>query len=175
MRKKAGGVIVNIIDTPATVAETLGDLRKLFKDWGIEDWEAFPEDATQAYTVRFLRGKAWTEVASRLQPTKAQNLRVCYLVARNLRIWGERGITGVAQGVSFIGGLVATGQGSDRESYEEACAVVGVDPGASWEEVRRVYLAKVQFAHPDHGGDDARFKRLQKSYEYIARVKGQNP
>ena len=66
------------------------------------------------------------------------------------------------------------GQGTDRESYEEACAVVGVDPGASWEEVRRVYLAKVQFAHPDKGGDEARFKRLQKAYEYIAKVKGQD-
>ena len=39
---------------------------------------------------------------------------------------------------------------------------------------RRVYLAKVQFAHPDKGGDEARFKRLQKAYEYIAKVKGQD-
>ena len=173
MRKRAGGVTVNIIDSAATVAETLKDLRKLFTDWEIEDWEAFPDDSTQAYIVRFLRGAAWTQITSQLQPTKAQNIRVCFLVARNLRIWGERGITGLTQGVSFIGGLVATGKGSDQESYEVACAVVGVDPGASWEEVKRVYLAKAQFAHPDKGGDNARFQRLQKAYEYIAKVKEQ--
>jgi len=114
-------------------------------------------------------------VTAREQPTKAQNIRVCYNVVKQLRIWGERGVAGAAQGVSFISGLVATGQGSERESYEEACAVVGVDPEASWEEVRRVYLAKVQFVHPDKGGDPERFKRLQRAYEYIAKVKGQNP
>lgn len=173
MPKRAAGDI-NLIKTLKTVAETLKDLRELFKDWGLEDWEAFPDDQSSAYTVRFLRGKAWTQITSRLQPTKAHNLRVCYWVVHNLKVWGERGVMGIAQGATFIGGLVATGQGSDRESYEEACAVVGVDPGASWEEVKRVYLAKAQFAHPDKGGDDARFKRLQKAYEYIAKVKGQN-
>ena len=175
-RKRAGGdAVVNVIDTTKTVTDTLADLRSLFKDWGIEDWEPFPDDSGPGYTVRFLRDKTWTAIGSSLQPTRAQNLRVCYVVIHNMKIWGERGVRGVAQGVQFVGGLVATGKDSDKESYETACAVLGVEPDASVEEVKRVYQAKAQFAHPDKGGDEERFKRLQKAYEHIVKVKGAKP
>jgi len=57
--------------------------------------------------------------------------------------------------------------------------VLGVEPGASLEEVEKVYRVKVQFAHPDtQQGEEAkkqatdRFKRIQKAYEYIKKVKG---
>ncbi|KKM87304.1 hypothetical protein LCGC14_1270350 [marine sediment metagenome] len=175
-RKRAGGAaVVNIIDTDKAVTDTLTDLRRLFIDWAIEDWEPFPDGSGPGYTVRFLRGKTWTAIGSSLQPTRAQNLRVCYVVVHNMKIWGERGITGVAQGVQFVGGLIPTGQDADKESYEVACVVLGVEPDASFEEVKRVYQAKVQFVHPDKGGDEERFKRLQKAYEHVAKVKGQKP
>ena len=122
-RKRAGDAIINVIDTDKTVPDTLADMRRLFKEWGIEDWETFADDSGTGYTVRFLRGKTWTEIGSSLQPAKAQNLRVCYWVVHNLKTWGERGVTGLAQGVQFVGGLVPTGKDTAKESYEEACAV----------------------------------------------------
>ena len=175
-KKRAGGTILNIIETNKNVQQTMAELRELFKKWFIEDWEVFPHDAGAGYTVRFLRGKTWTEVGSHIQPTKPQNLRVCYWVVHNLKTWGERGVTGQAQGVQFVGALVRTGKDAEEESYEEACAVMGVEPDTSFEEVKRVYNVKVQFAHPDkEGGSPERFKRIQRAYEYIAKVKGQRP
>ena len=170
--KGAGGIKINIIDTSKTVSETLKDLRGIFIMWGIEEWEPIPDEDGRGYSVRFLRGKEWTTIHSNLQPAKAQNLRVCFWVIKNMKVWGERGITGAAQGVSFIGGLVPSGKTGDRENFEEACAIVGIDPGASLEEIKRLYQIKVQYAHPDKGGDPERFKRLTKAYEYILKVKG---
>ncbi len=77
--------------------------------------------------------------------------------------------------MQFVGGLVPTGKDTSKESYEEAYAVLRVEPDASFEEVKRFYQAKVQVVHPDKGGDEERFKRLQKAYEHIVKVKGAKP
>jgi len=142
----------SFIKTSKTVSQTLADLRRLFSKWAIEDWEPIPVEY--------------------YQPTKAMNLRVCYQVIDNMFRWEARGVSGLVKGTAFMGGnLVATGRG-ERESFDEACAILGVEPEASWEEIDRVYKVKVQFAHPDKGGDPQRFKRIQKSYDYLRKVKG---
>lgn len=169
---------ISIIDSDKTVSETLADLRKVFKDWGIEDWEPVPGNDGRSYSVRYLRGNQWTEINSQLQPTKSMNLRVCYQVIMYLRLWENRGVTGIAKGVTFVGGLVPT-KGGDTEDYEQSCAVLGVDPGASLEEVEKVYKVKVQYAHPDRFPNETekkpaeeRFKRIDRAYNYIKKVKG---
>jgi len=164
---------ISVIDTDKTVSQTLADFRRLFADWGIEEWEPIPEKDGRSYTVRYLRAGQWTAISSQLQPTKSTNLRVCYWVIRNLKLWENRGVTGIAKGVTFVGGLVPVKEGA-REDFEECCAVLGVDPEASWEEIDRVYKIKVQYAHPDKGGDLNRFKRIQKAYDYLRKVKGPN-
>ncbi len=120
----------------------------------------------------------WMEIDSQLQPTKAMNLRVCYQVIMYLKLWENRGVTGIVKGVTFVGGLVPT-KDAGKEDYEQSCAVLGVEPGASLAEVEKVYRVKAQFAHPDtKQGEEAkkeaaeRFKRIQKAYEYIKKVKG---
>jgi len=171
---------ISVIDTDKTVPQTLSDLRKLFGKWEIEDWEPVPGKDGRAYSVRYLRGGQWIDINSQLQPTKAMNLRVCYQVINYLQLWENRGVTGIAKGVTFVGALVPTGA-TDRDSFAESCAALGVDPEASWEEIDRVYNLKVQFAHPDkfatrpkaeqdQGAE--RFKRLTKAYEYLKKVKG---
>lgn len=172
-RRAGSGTIVNIIDTSKNVQETLAQLRKLMRDWSVEDYEPVPGEDGRSYAIRYLRGKVWTEVSSTLQPTKAQNLRAVYWAIHNLKTWGERGITGLAGGVTFVGGLVPTGRGGDRESFDEACDILGVDHDAPVEEVKRIYQVKVQRHHPDHGGDPERFKRLQKAYDLVLKVKGE--
>lgn len=162
----------SIIGSSKTVSETLADLRKLFRQWEVEDFEPVPGEDGRSYAVRYLRGGVWMEVASALQPTKAQNLRVCYQVIHYFKLWGERGVTGLAQGVSVIGGLVPTNNREKRESFDEACATLGVDPETSWDEIQRLWQIKVQYAHPDKGGDAERFKRIQKAYELVKKVKG---
>jgi hypothetical protein len=169
---------ISVIDSEKTVSESLADLRKVFKSWGIEEWEPIPGEDGRTYSVRYLKNKQWTEIKSQLQPTKAMNLRVCYQVITYLKLWENRGVTGISQGVTFVGGLVPSGDGA-KEDYEQSCAVLGVDPTASMEEVEKTYKLKVQFAHPDRYQDPAekkqaeeRFKRIDRAYNHIKKVKG---
>ena len=168
----------SFIKTQKKVSETLADLRRLFSKWGIEDWEPIPVEQGSGYTVRYFRNRSWTEIASHYQPTKAMNLRVCYQVIDNMFRWEARGVSGLVKGTAFMGGeLVATERGK-TESFDEACAIVGVEPEASWEEIVRVYRIKVQYAHPDRFTKpeekklaEARFKRIQKAYDLVEKVK----
>jgi len=162
----------SFIKTTKTVSQTLADLRRVFAKVGVEDWEPIPVEKGPGYSVRYFRNKIWTEIGSFYQPTKAMNLRVCYQVIDNIFRWEARGVTGVVKGTAFMGGELVTTKGGERESFDEACAILGVEPDASWEEIERVYRVKVQFAHPDKGGDPQRFKRIQKSYDYLKKVKG---
>ncbi|MBA7693629.1 Co-chaperone protein DjlA [subsurface metagenome] len=106
------------------------------------------------------------------------NLRVCYQVIDNIFRWDARGVSGLVQGKPFMGGdLVATGP-SKTESFDEACAILGVDPEASWEEIQGVYRIKVNYAHPDKFEKpeekkvaEERFKRIQRAYELVKKVK----
>lgn len=159
-----------VIGTDKTVSETLRDLRRVMQQWGVEDYETIPGDDGRTYSVRYLRGGVWCEVKSRLQPTKAQNARQVLQVVQYLKLWGERGVEGLAQGTTFIGGLVPV-KANSTEGFDEACATLGVEPTATMDEVEKVWRVKVQFAHPDHGGDAERFKRLQRAYEVIKGVK----
>jgi len=46
-------------------------------------------------------------------------------------------------------------------------AVLGLNPGASIEEVKKAYRKKVKEYHPDAGGDPEKFKQVQAAYENI--------
>lgn len=50
---------------------------------------------------------------------------------------------------------------------EEAAAVLGVAPDAPPEEVRAAYRERVMETHPDHGGDEAAFRRVRWAYDQL--------
>ncbi len=169
----------SFIKTSKTVSQTLADLRQLFAKWEIQDWEPIPIEKGPGYSVRYYRNKIWTEISSYYQPTKAMNLRVCYQVIDNMFRWEARGVGGVVKGTAFMGGELVTTRGGERESFDEACAILGVEPEASWEEIDRLYKIKVQYAHPDRftkpeekKAAEGRFKRIQKAYDLAKKVKG---
>jgi hypothetical protein len=162
----------SFIETTKTVSQTLADFRQLFEKQEVEDWEPIPAEQGPGYSVRYYRNKTWTQIISYFQPTKAMNLRVCYQVIDNMFRWEARGVGGIVKGTAFMGGELVATKGGERESFDEACAILGVEPESSWEEIDRVYKVKVQYAHPDKGGDAERFKRIQKSYDYLKKVKG---
>lgn len=168
MRK---GTAPSVIVTDKTVSESLADLRKTFRDWGIQEWEPMPGDDGRSYSVRYLRGKQWVTITCTSQPTKAMNLRVCYQVIANLRLWERRGVTGIAQGVTFMGGELVPLGNHGRDSFEESCAVLGVTPDASLEEIERTYRLKAQFYHPDTKGTET---EKQVATERFKRGKGNN-
>ena len=46
--------------------------------------------------------------------------------------------------------------------------ILGVDPGASPEEIRKAYKSKAGKMHPDKGGDVEEFKQLQHAYRILS-------
>jgi hypothetical protein len=78
--------------------------------------------------------------------------------------WWHRRVGGTA---SRDGGTTTL---APRE--REACEVLGVDPEASVETVKAAYRERVKETHPDHGGDEAAFKRVRWAYEYLKEHRG---
>lgn len=54
-------------------------------------------------------------------------------------------------------------EGPDRE-VETALAQLGVSADASADEIKDAYRRRVKQVHPDHGGDEQAFKRVQEAY-----------
>jgi hypothetical protein len=50
------------------------------------------------------------------------------------------------------------------DPVSEAFAELGLDPGADEDAVRRAYRDRAKEVHPDAGGDEAEFKRVQEAY-----------
>lgn len=60
------------------------------------------------------------------------------------------------------------GAAADRPRGEDY-RVLGVEPGASPEEVRAAYREKARTLHPDHGGDEDDFSRVNEAYRRLKR------
>lgn len=48
-----------------------------------------------------------------------------------------------------------------------ACEELGVDPDADEEELRCAYRRRVKETHPDRGGSEAAFRRVQEAYDHL--------
>jgi len=59
------------------------------------------------------------------------------------------------------------GGDGDEEAVGAAYAVLGLPPDADGETVRSAYRERVKEVHPDHGGDEEAFKRLQDAYATV--------
>ena len=56
----------------------------------------------------------------------------------------------------------------DSPLSASAYDVLGVDPTADEETLRRAYRVKLRETHPDTGGDAARFVQVQRAWELVA-------
>ncbi len=50
--------------------------------------------------------------------------------------------------------------------------ILGVEPNATKDEVKRAFKKKAWKAHPDHGGSNEEMMKVNASYEAINRVRG---
>ena len=163
-----------VLDTGKTVQQTLSDLARLFKDMSIEEWVPLPDDTGPGYTIKFMWNKKGVPGASKLQPTNAGNIRMCYRVINYVWEMQLRGITGVvSQAISEMG-LVATGT---ADALAEDYALLGLDNNTSPEQIKEGYRKKVKVFHPDNKvtGDSDIFKAIDRAYKRLMAAKGQNP
>lgn len=65
------------------------------------------------------------------------------------------------------GARPATRPASAAMTRDEACAVLGVGPGASRAEIRAAYLRLMAAAHPDHGGSDWLASRINQARDVL--------
>lgn len=100
-----------------------------------------------AYAHRLLRSKGFT--ASKVGDAEG------FWMAKDASQLHEIGIT-----LAVLGG-------SKNNDYD----ILGIKSGASEDEIKKAYRAKVKENHPDRGGDTAKFEKIQKAYERI--TKGQ--
>lgn len=163
-----------VLETGKTVQQTLSDLAKLFKEMEIEEWVPLPDDTGPGYTVKFMWTKKWVPITSKLQPTKAGNIRMCYRAIHYIWEMQLRGITGVvSQAISEMG-LVAV---SVQDSLAEDYALLGLDNNAPTDQIKEGHRKKAQKYHPDNKvtGDPDIFKAVQRAYEKLMNAKGEKP
>lgn len=51
--------------------------------------------------------------------------------------------------------------------YKAEYTLLGVQPGASQQEIKRAYRQKARALHPDKGGSEAEMKRLNAAYQKL--------
>jgi hypothetical protein len=75
----------------------------------------------------------------------------------------ERGGARSARGARNAG----RGDVDDGPDRREALRVLGLEPGASQQEIKRAYRRRVKESHPDRGGDERTFQRVTAAYERL--------
>ncbi|MDD5510430.1 MAG: J domain-containing protein [Dehalococcoidales bacterium] len=161
---------------PVDANRTRNDLRHMFDLWNIEQFSIMREQEEyvsggikrgNGVTVSYFRKGEWQTVFCNLSDY-ARNMRSIFLFLDRVRIAEKSGIS--YQGLSSTKDLVkstANGTTSEQDLLEDAYDVLGVDKSDPTELIKKVYMQKVNFYHPDRGGDAEKFKRITKAYEFI--------
>ena len=167
-----------------SVDQTRRDIRHTFFKWDIDPSEfeiLWEEDLARGRRgpgakVRYYRNGAWQEVACFGFPSRAENLRQCFLLLDRLRIAEQHGVQ--YAGLTFTKELAPLDtEQAKKETILEAYDILGVSPDDPIELVKDVFRKKSMYYHPDpgKGGSDEKFKRLNSAYERICESRGAKP
>jgi DnaJ-domain-containing protein 1 len=172
------------------VDRTRQDIRDMFAKWGIDksEYEIVWQEETLATgvkrrlpgaTIHYLRDNKWQTVSCFSKWDRGTNLRQLYMFLDRIRISEKVGIQ--YQGLSYTTEVTkSTKATSDnerdhKEDILDAYDILGASPDDPIELIKDIYRRKCMYYHPDKGGDQERFKRLQNAYELIMLSRGQKP
>ncbi len=166
--------------TTVAVDQTRRDIRHTFAKWDIDPSEfeiVWEEDRSTGRiqqrpgaTVRYMRGGTWQSVLCSAFPNRAANLRQCFLLLDRLRIAEQQGVQ--YEGLTYSKEVATTtGEGNRKESLLDAYDILGVSPDDPVDLIKDVYRRKSMYYHPDKGGDQEKFKRLNNAYELIMKTR----
>ena len=164
------------------VDQTRREIRHTFSLWDIDPSEfeiVWEEDRSSGRimrrpgaTVRYMRGGKWQEVACFGFTSRSANLRQCFLLLERLRIAEQHGVQ--YQGLTFTKDIATTsGESARKEILMDAYDFLGVSPDDPVELIKDIFRRKSMHYHPDKGGTNEKFKRLNNAYELIMKTRGQ--
>jgi hypothetical protein len=137
---------------------------------GVDEWhvdEVSGAHGDPGVVLRWQDGAQEYAVANDQYTTKTANLREVYLWVQETRKSDQRPVKTARDAFAAAqlpsgdgGGVVVAGA---RPAHE----VLGVEPDAPDQRVRAAYEQKVKEAHPDRGGSEEAFKRVEQAYEVM--------
>ncbi len=83
------------------------------------------------------------------------------------RVHGDTWRAAAGSGAGSTGGSAAASASPGAMTREEACEILGVEAGASPEEIERAYRRLMLKAHPDHGGSDWLAAKINQAKELL--------
>ena len=163
------------------VDQSRREIRHTFALWDIDPSEfeiVWEEDRSSGRiqrrpgaTVRYMRAGKWQSVSCFTFPTRAVNLRQCFLLLDRLRVAEQQGVQ--YEGLSHTTDLAASsGESSRKQNILDAYDILGVSPDDPTEMIKDVFRKKSMYYHPDKGGDAEKFKRLNNAYEAVMKSRG---
>ena len=154
--------------TTATWTESLRDLANEFRKWGKKDY-VLPTlaDARRLGKVRvtFAVNGQWRLLecsigSSWSAPYSPEvSIRAILIAIEGARKADQRGIGALL--------AAATQHLAFPSGQDDPYKVLGVAPNATKEAIRHAYTILAQQHHPDHGGNEQEFKRVQKAAEKL--------
>lgn len=143
------------------------DLRKELERMDVDEWRldhVTGSGGDPGVVLRWTMDGEQFAVACDAWTAKRDNLRSVYLWVNETRMRGQRPVkTGDTE---FAAARLPAGD-DPVVGEEPPHVVLDIDPDADGEEVRSAFRAKVKEAHPDNGGDEEQFKRVQKAREEL--------
>ncbi len=172
------------------IDRTRQEIRLMFSKWGIDKSEyeiVWQEESLTSgvrrrllgATIHYLRDGKWQTVSCFSKWDRATNLRQLYMFLDRIRISEKVGIQ--YQGLSYTTEITssqkasASSEKSRKEDLLESYDILGASPDDPIELIKDIYRKKSMYYHPDKGGDEERFKRLQSAYELVMTSRGQKP
>ena len=168
--------------TTIGVDQTRRDIRYTFSKWDIDasEFEIVWEEERSSgrilrrpgASIRYLRNRAWQSISCYAFPNRAENLRQCFFLLDRLRIAEQNGVQ--YEGLTYTKEVATTsGEANRKESLMDAYDILGVSPDDPIALIKDVFRRKSMYYHPDKGGSEDKFKRLNKAYELILSSRGE--
>ena len=117
-----------------------------------------------ASTVEAALAEAERACGRRLVPIEARRGRAWMRILRGQPPWTPRD-----EARKRVAGAPAPPREGEQVQRASSFAILGIEPGATEDEIKRAYRKKALETHPDRGGDPAVFRVVQQAFERALR------
>lgn len=154
---------------------TRSDLKDQMRLLDVDEWRVEEVSGGQGdpgVVVRWIDDGQEYAAACDAYNTKTANLREAYMWIKETRMREQRPVSTAAD--NFAAAALPSGDDGEGIVVAEPDPhdVLGVEPGATRDEIKEAYRERVKEAHPDKGGSNAEVKRVANAYESLTDADG---